>query len=1047
MATLAFKKGFLREAASSVLRDLLLLVPGKALAAVLASAPAAEAWLCAPLESADASTVFLAVSLWDRLPASLLPRCVALPGPAMDKAALFERTHLAALLPALLTASSTHPRMHSCWGALLALLPRDAETEAASAQAVALWEVVCEGGLFSSSHERKSLGFELFSRLVPRCSAAVLPSLFSHDFMRCLVNSLSNEATLLHSAAARCLQKLLAHVQSAAGEELQAAVVAALQRFGGGRFDALTHTDTVAQLMASLSGESVEQYVASLKAAFLRGTTLGEGPGAGAAASVEGKAADGGVMGRRIWAADQLCGVFRSSGAMPAVQAAVLRFMAAHSFFDLEQPVKANKAATEPEELRAAPEPPLSAATREALAVRLMGLAADVAAAEALRPEAASADAQRRVKAAAVAAARQAGGKSKATEGPAPAEIESAAVEAGAEAAAAAQRRAEEAATTFAELAQFCAVAERLRSLAVPQTAEASAARKAARACLAWVEGLGHGADGQRQKVAAARQLLQALLLLQLSAPAEEAGVMADVPIALQRALQPGEATRGADEPHHMDVLLDALLALLTRSPSVVRDACERAFRAFCGELTPTGMATLLRVVCKTGSRRVRDGDEDDSGSEEEDEEDEEEDEEEKEEEEGEQGADGARAAAEQEEEEESDGDGMDDDAMFAMDGALTAVLSASSAAKRDKKVAVEVALHFRFRALSLLEAFMRSHPSSPLLPTTVLPLLRALATAAAGPAASPPLAQRVRLIFSKTLCRGPATLEWGAAAGVPPSGEVIATLRDSFSACLRQASRSSLEPVNKAAAAGCQYLLRVIASAGDGDCTVSAELLGGALVDYLTSKKCRLPQAFFTSAFEKLPKTGARMAALLAANMEAPAKANTGRAEHQAVECVKLLAAATRSVKPGTPAASELLSPASAAAVLRGLAAALGRPAAKAKRQKELLKALAGVVETLTRLAHKTGATLPAAEVSALRAATCAALAAAAAAEGAGPPKAKGLLMRMQEALLSSSGAAPKKRKKTEAGGGAKVKKGGAEKAVPGVVGKRTKRQQQTET
>ena len=125
---------------------------------------------------------------------------------------------------------------------------------------------------------------------------------------------------------------------------------------------------------------------------------------------------------------------------------------------------------------------------------------------------------------------------------------------------------------------------------------------------------------------------------------------------------------------------------------------------------------------------------------------------------------------------------------MFAMDGALTAVLSASSAAKRDKKADVEEALHFRFRALSLLEAFMRSHPSSPLLPTTVLPLLRALATAAAGPAASPPLAQRVRLIFSKTLCRGPATLEWGAAAGVPPtapsSSAVHGSVRVAVSRC-----------------------------------------------------------------------------------------------------------------------------------------------------------------------------------------------------------------------------------------------------------------------
>lgn len=72
------------------------------------------------------------------------------------------------------SASATHPRMHSVWGALLALLPRPhaqaeshgrgggadaaaggAPTAATSAAAVALWEEICEHSLFGGSHERK----------------------------------------------------------------------------------------------------------------------------------------------------------------------------------------------------------------------------------------------------------------------------------------------------------------------------------------------------------------------------------------------------------------------------------------------------------------------------------------------------------------------------------------------------------------------------------------------------------------------------------------------------------------------------------------------------------------------------------------------------------------------------------------------------------------------------------------------------------------------------------------------------------------------------
>lgn len=72
-------------------------------------------------------------------------------------------------------------------------------------------------------------------------------------------------------ATVRCCAQLLAYVQSPEGEELRAPVTAALQRFGGGRFDRLTQTDAVHKLTSDLSGESVKAYVASLKATFMTG--------------------------------------------------------------------------------------------------------------------------------------------------------------------------------------------------------------------------------------------------------------------------------------------------------------------------------------------------------------------------------------------------------------------------------------------------------------------------------------------------------------------------------------------------------------------------------------------------------------------------------------------------------------------------------------------------------------------------------------------------------------------------------------------------------
>ena len=66
--------------------------------------------------------------------------------------ALFERGHLAALLPALLTSTSAHPRTHSVWPALIRLLLRQPN---ATAAVEAFWDVACEQSLFTSSHSRK----------------------------------------------------------------------------------------------------------------------------------------------------------------------------------------------------------------------------------------------------------------------------------------------------------------------------------------------------------------------------------------------------------------------------------------------------------------------------------------------------------------------------------------------------------------------------------------------------------------------------------------------------------------------------------------------------------------------------------------------------------------------------------------------------------------------------------------------------------------------------------------------------------------------------
>ena len=99
-------------------------------------------------QAADAEALLLAVKLADRLSPSATARCSLLSG--ARSGAMFTKQHVETLLPALLSSTAAHPRVHSVWGALVERLSRE---EPAATEG--FWEVACENSLFNSSHERK----------------------------------------------------------------------------------------------------------------------------------------------------------------------------------------------------------------------------------------------------------------------------------------------------------------------------------------------------------------------------------------------------------------------------------------------------------------------------------------------------------------------------------------------------------------------------------------------------------------------------------------------------------------------------------------------------------------------------------------------------------------------------------------------------------------------------------------------------------------------------------------------------------------------------
>jgi DNA polymerase phi len=306
-----------------------------------------------------------------------------------------------------------------------------------------------------------------------------------------------------------------------------------------------------------------------------------------------------------------------------------------------------------------------------------------------------------------------------------------------------------------AELLRACHQAERAKAIVTPVCAlddRAQSVRKDVRAVLKELERLAQ--EGTSPRLDAAMNLLRMLLLYQLAAPAEFTADMEDLPRSLRAAFgAAAEPQEGKAEPHHMDVLVDSLLSMVSKPHALIRDVCEKVVKAFSGDITHKGVRRMLSQLTRaTDSRRGRtssrggDGDDDDDtddvdASDEDDSSDEEVEE------------DGAVAGEDAEEEAEgrlrtapgggesaSDSDvedaadPMDDAAMLKSDVMLSAVLREAKKDRVEKKTAAESVLHFKFRVLSLVEAFVKSQLSSPLLsvrprvpapPTRVVSLTR----------------------------------------------------------------------------------------------------------------------------------------------------------------------------------------------------------------------------------------------------------------------------------------------------------------------------------
>eukprot|EP00798_Chlamydomonas_sp_ICE-L_P019314 gene19314-25966_t len=945
LLSLSNKKSFLREAAIAVMLEMCQQLDAVTMKSLLEESEPLRSFLTVSSQEASAEALLLSLVLWPQIPADLikltpLPQnCPPPPAtflsprhqpaaansnkktPKKDKkdptdslaatsAALFSSEYLKSALNPLLTSTSSNPRLHTMWNYLLPFLlpsyrltkgaPNGEEASAAVqgvpvfAQVEVFWNTVVEGGLLNSTaHERRFLALQLFQVILPHLEAEHVPIVFGKHFSKMLVNNLRNSKTYLHPAAKRCMEKMSTFQEASGDGSLKLAVAAALQRLGGMGIEAQVAGKSTSKLVTGMDAEGVHGYCEQMMSNFLMGSHSGQevqmpdandGDGEAEEASNFAMAADQ----SRAYSIEQLVTTARFPAASDEDRIKVLRFLAAHAFFEPSaDAAPATPAATTPSkkkskkgssaagvavaelEVLSEHKIQISPMTRRLCAQRLLLLAGSIANANVTQNQ----------------LAHQAGGqagkkKSKAEDdGEKPSDPSSqanpsltmdglsaflhsvlGAVDKGS-------------ARLAKPLGDSAAV-----SLAMLREVEDSLVKLAASQPAAGAEEKIH------LKAISFLHLVRILQIMCLGDPenfTEESA--ADLRMVVKEGLKAelpdleveGAEDEGAEDelkggnPLWADVMLDLFLSLLARPaeplPTLpLREAVEGTWRHMCKSLTTIGMQDLIRVV--TASKgddedEVLGDDEeemevDEAGEDGSDEEEEESDEEgeEVEEEERTGAAAGKKNDSDDSDEGEEDDDGADDDAMFRMDDKMAAYLRTMVDARkgaREQKLALN---NLKLRALMLMEIFARKHSNSPLLLEALVPLTRALVTNANMSNNSGDLCNRLRAVLGKLYVKAPAKLDLSSGTGLAAEGALVEALKKALYVSSREKRKDIAELGGQVWASLMRSAVNTEEEASATGNSAASGTFSEALQDHFKKKKSRLTRKIIEGAARRAP-------------------------------------------------------------------------------------------------------------------------------------------------------------------------------------------------
>lgn len=184
------------------------------------------------------------------------------------------------------------PRVHSVWPVLVSYLLPDVIQDVDSASGPVstkknkrsrkcssaeedmennlrcLCELIIEGSLLTSSHDRKKLALDVLLLLLPKLPASCVHVILSYKVIQGLMDILSRKDTWLYKVAQHFLKELSESVVHDDVKRVE--VIVALQKHSNGKFDGITRSKTVKDLMSDFKTESgCILFIQSLTTMFL----------------------------------------------------------------------------------------------------------------------------------------------------------------------------------------------------------------------------------------------------------------------------------------------------------------------------------------------------------------------------------------------------------------------------------------------------------------------------------------------------------------------------------------------------------------------------------------------------------------------------------------------------------------------------------------------------------------------------------------------------------------------------------------------------------